>query len=182
MPTDLKQLSTYITESEKIEFAAQAEASGYSSSMLLAHIVRLFLSRQTPVKEDKLPEDRGLKDGHVTVNFRRATYESLRKRAAEKGMKPASYLAALYMAHSREEPYFSSSEITALRDAARELSALGRNVNQIAKAINITREEIYQVKGLELAELHDAVSDVRVYLKSLLAANLESWGVKQNGG
>ena len=181
MPTDLKQLSTYITEEEKQAFSLKAQELGYTSSMLMAHVVRTFLGMQAPVRPDKLPQDTGLKDGHVTINFRRSAFDALKARAKERGMKPATYLSALFIAHDLEQPYFSSVEIQALKEIARELAALGRNINQIAKAINITSDEIYQVKALQLEELKESITDTRAQLKEVVKANMASWGISKDG-
>ncbi|EHI7937663.1 MobC family plasmid mobilization relaxosome protein [Salmonella enterica] len=181
MSTDLKRVSAYVTESEKAEFSGRAKLAGYTESMLLAFIVRQFLKNQSAELPTNQPHDQGLKSDRVTVRFRPKHYGKLLELSSARGMKPSSYLSNLFVVHSTQSPVFSKAELAAVREAAKELAALGRNVNQIAKAINITDEEIYQVKKLELQELSAQLNAIRAGLKDMLRANLDSWGVKDNG-
>lgn len=181
MSTDLKRVSAYVEEAEKIEFSLRAKSAGYTESMLLAFIVRKFLNNQKAALPEEPPKDEGLKSDRVTVGFRQKHYSILLELSNARGMKPSAYLSNLFVVHSTQSPVFSKAELAAVREAAKELAALGRNVNQIAKAINITDEEIYQVKKLELQELSAQLNAIRAGLKDMLRANLDSWGVKDNG-
>jgi hypothetical protein len=58
------------------------------------------------------------------------------QRARGRRMKPATYVAALVRAHLVVDPPLPSKELAILERATAELSAVGRNLNQVTRAIN----------------------------------------------
>lgn len=89
-------------------------------------------------------------------------------------MRPATYLAVLVRSHLRRLAPLPKDEMQALRRSIGELAAVGRNLNQIAKAANdggrvpgSAREEFRAM--LRVCEA------LRDNTKALLKANLTSW-------
>jgi hypothetical protein len=60
----------------------------------------------------------------------------LRERAAARGMAPATYLSVLTRSHLRSLAPLPKEELLALRRTLADLGAIGRNLNQIARAAN----------------------------------------------
>ncbi len=88
-------------------------------------------------------------------------------------MKAASYGAMLVRAHVRGRAPLPIGELNALKVAVGELSAIGRNLNQIARAANsressgVLRDTLRQVQG--------QVAEVRESVAALVRENLMSW-------
>ena len=89
-------------------------------------------------------------------------------------MRPATYVAVLTRSHLRRLAPLPKDEMQALRRSIGELAAIGRNLNQIAKAANdggrvpgSAREEFRAM--LKVCEA------LRDNTKALLKANLASW-------
>lgn len=89
-------------------------------------------------------------------------------------MRPATYVAVLTRSHLRHLAPLPKDEMQALRRSIGELAAIGRNLNQIAKAANdggrvpgSAREEFRAM--LKVCEA------LRDNTKALLKANLMSW-------
>lgn len=89
-------------------------------------------------------------------------------------MRPATYVAVLTRSHLRRLAPLPKDEMQALRRSIGELAAIGRNLNQIAKAANdggrvpgSAREEFRAM--LRVCEA------LRDNTKALLKANLMSW-------
>ena len=57
-------------------------------------------------------------------------------RAEARRMRPATYASVLLRAHLRRLTPLPKDELAALKHAVGELSAVGRNLNQIARAVN----------------------------------------------
>jgi hypothetical protein len=98
----------------------------------------------------------------------------LREHAARRGMAPATYVAVLVRAHLNDLAPLPEQELQAVRGAVSQLSALGRILNQMARALNRGeptsppgRQEVVAMGQICLA-LHDRV-------KALLLANAKSW-------
>lgn len=91
-------------------------------------------------------------------------------------MPAATYAAALLRAHLRSLAPLPIAELAALKRTVAELSAVGRNLNQIAAAANCGD----RVSGLSRDDLRAFVrlcEGLRDHVKGLLKANQRSWTV-----
>lgn len=110
----------------------------------------------------------------VYVRLRPEDRLLLEARAAARGMRSATYVSALTRSHLRHLAPLPKNEYLALRQSINELSAIGRNVNQIAKYAHeggrlppsLQRECWAMLKVCE---------GLRDHTKALLKANLDSW-------
>jgi hypothetical protein len=89
-------------------------------------------------------------------------------------MASATYVSVLVRAHLRALPPLPKDELAALKHAVGELGAVGRNLNQIARAANQGariagpgREEFKAI--LKICEA------LRNHTKDLIKANTASW-------
>jgi hypothetical protein len=98
----------------------------------------------------------------------------LEARAAARGMRPATYLAVLTRSHLRSLAPLPKDEYLALRSSIAELSAIGRNINQVAHAANGGRP-IPNSMAAELRMMLRVCEALRDHTKALLKANLASW-------
>jgi hypothetical protein len=67
-----------------------------------------------------------------------------------------------------------SAELAALKRSIAEVGAIGRNLNQIARAVN-RGEAPNGPSRSELQALLRALTGLRDHMKGLIAANLASW-------
>jgi hypothetical protein len=95
-------------------------------------------------------------------------------RAEARGMRPATYVSVLIRSHLRQLAPLPKDELLALKRSIAELATIGRNINQIAKAMNdggrapgSVREEFRAM--LKICEV------LRDNTKALLKANEISW-------
>ena len=97
----------------------------------------------------------------------------LANRAAARGMRSATYVSVLVRSHLRGVAPLPKDELLALKRAIAELTAIGRNLNQIAKAshqgtaLPPGREDLRAM--LKIAE------GLRDHFRELLKANERSW-------
>jgi hypothetical protein len=98
----------------------------------------------------------------------------LRDRATARGMASATYVAVLVRSHLRKLTPLPTEELAALKRCIAELGAIGRNLNQIARALNVGgRPDGPGRHDLELM-LKIAVG-LRDHVRALLKANETSW-------
>ena len=95
-------------------------------------------------------------------------------RAEARGMRSATYVSVLVRSHLRMLAPLPKDELLALKRSIAELATIGRNINQIAKAVNkggmapgSVREEFRAM--LKICEAQ------RDNTKALLKANEISW-------
>lgn len=89
-------------------------------------------------------------------------------------MVPATYVAVYVRSHLRALAPLPKTEYLAVRSAVLELSAIGRNLNQIARAAN--QGHPVPLPGTnEVRTMLRLCEALRDHVKALLLANLRSW-------
>lgn len=172
------QISTYVVPEVKSAFNAVVRAHGTTESKLLGSLVDFFLKRNPPPEQTRRGADAsatGMKSERVTLRLTPMEYAELEERARVQGMGKGSYLAALFKAQARNQPQFNGAEMQALREATRELTAIGRNLNQMARALNTSLDHADRARALELEALQAQVERERQAVKALIKANLKAW-------
>jgi hypothetical protein len=95
-------------------------------------------------------------------------------RAEARGLRPATYLSVLTRAHLRSMAPLPKDELIALKHSIAELAAIGRNINQIAKAANEGGRLPGSVRE-EFRAMLKICEGLRDNTKALLKANTTSW-------
>ena len=98
----------------------------------------------------------------------------LHERAAARGMASATYASVLVRAHLRSLAPLPKDELVALKQVVSELSAIGRNLNQIAHAAN-NGARVTGVGHEEFRAILKICGALRDHTKSLIKANAASW-------
>jgi hypothetical protein len=102
-------------------------------------------------------------------------------RAEARGMRPATYASVLLRSHLRQLTPLPKDELLALRRSIAELGSIGRNINQIARAVSGGGEMPGSVRGEFRAMLKICLA-LRDNTKALLKANLASWAAGHTSG
>lgn len=97
-------------------------------------------------------------------------------RAEACGMRPATYASVLLRAHLRGLTPLPKDELTALKRAVAELGAVGRNLNQIAKAVN-QGAHVADPGRDEFRAILKICEALRDHTKGLIKANNASWAM-----
>lgn len=95
-------------------------------------------------------------------------------RAEARGMRPATYASVLLRAHLRKLTPLPKDELLALKRSIGELASIGRNINQIAKALNEGGKAPASVRE-EFRAMLKICEALRDNTKALLKANVTSW-------
>jgi hypothetical protein len=95
-------------------------------------------------------------------------------RAEARGMRPATYVSVLTRCHLRQLAPLPKDELLALKRSVSELAAIGRNINQIARAANEGGRLSGSVRD-DFRAMLKVCEALRDNTKGLLKANLTSW-------
>jgi hypothetical protein len=168
-------LSTWVSEETKRRFAAVARYEGLSESALLKRIVGLMLQSAglDPASSSERVE-RVARGARLTVRLPLDDQRLLRERAAARNMPAATYSAMLIRAHLRALTPLPKEERSALKRSIAELGAIGRNLNQIARATN-QGERVSGPSSADLRAVVRACEGLRDHVKALIRANDKSW-------
>jgi hypothetical protein len=108
------------------------------------------------------------------VRLRREDRLLLQERAEARGMASATYVSVLVRSHLRALPPLPTHELAALKHAVGELGAVGRNLNQIARAVNQSAR-IASPGREEFSAILKICEALRDHTKGLIKANTGSW-------
>ena len=117
-----------------------------------------------------------LRDQRISLRLWREDQLLLIERAAARGMQPATYVSVLLRAHLRDLAPLPAAELRGLTRSVAELSAIGRNLNQIAQAINRS-EEVNLPGRQEVFGMLKICEALRDFTKDLIKTNNDSWRV-----
>ncbi len=173
-------LTTWISRASKERFATVAKAQGLSESALLRRLVEAALPADGRVDVHTIePVDSVPASGRLSVRLRTDDLLLLRERANAKGLPTSTYISYLIRAHLRAQIPLPTAELEALKRSVAELGAIGRNVNQIARAVNQQQWPSGPEPAL-LKHMISVLTGMRDHIKALINANLASWDSGKN--
>jgi predicted DNA binding CopG/RHH family protein len=168
-------ITARVTSEMKERFAAAARCQALSESALLKRLVEAaLLTATTPQQAMTETVEPVPIDGKITVRLRTDDLLLLRERAKARVMPTSTYVSFLIRSHLRALTPLPTSELEALKRSVAEVSAIGRNLNQIARAANQGERPNGPSKA-DLQALLRALMGLRVHMKALINVNLASW-------
>ena len=169
--SSLPSITARPSAAEKARFATLATASGLSESALAMIAIRKVLDPDAaPLRESAPAPARGPATDRITIRLRPGDRESIAQRAAQRGMKPSAYLAALVRAHVAVNPPLTANELAALKQSVAVLAAVGRVLAQairLPSSPGVAREELQRTCA--------AVAVLEQRTHDLARAGLISW-------
>jgi hypothetical protein len=121
------------TPAEKERFAQVAASSGISESALALIAIRDLLESNGPLANATAHESgRQPATDRITIRLRPGDGRAINQRAAQRGMRASTYLAALVRAHVAASPPLTVDELAILKQGVAVLANLGRSMSYIA--------------------------------------------------
>jgi len=149
--SSLPSITARPSPAEKARFATLATASGLSESELAMIAIRKVLDPDDAPPRESVPAPaRGPATDRITIRLRPGDGESIARRAAQRGMKPSGYLAALVRAHVAVSPPLSANELAALKQSVAVLAGVGRLLAQAIRppsSPGLAREELQRTRA-----------------------------------
>jgi hypothetical protein len=119
---------------EKQRFAQLAASSGISESALALIAIRALLESSGPLPGATTPEStRKPATDRITVRLRPGDGRAISQRAAQRGMRASTYLAALVRAHVAANPPLTVDEIAILKQGVVLLAKLSQSLSDISR-------------------------------------------------
>ena len=115
------------------------------------------------------------RDARLNVRLEPEDSRLLKERARARGMASATYLSYVARCHLRGAAPLPRAEYTLLKQSVEQLAALGRNLNQIARAMNQGEHPAMPGRA-EVASMLKISEALRQHFRALLEANSQSWG------
>jgi predicted DNA binding CopG/RHH family protein len=129
-------ITARVTSEMKERFRAVACYQGLSESTLLKCLLAALLTAATvrpQVPESIEPVAVG---GKISVRLQTDDLLLLRERAKTRAMPTSTYVSLLIRSHLRSVIPLPTAELDVLKRSVAEISAIGRDLNQIARTVN----------------------------------------------
>ena len=170
-------LKTTVPDETKDAFNALAERYGLSESEFLRTIViSVMRDAKTPETEIRKVAEKDTEQARITVRFPVFLLDELKRRSAYRGMAVSRFISAMVQSQIRRVPVMTVPEIRVLNKAIYELSAIGRNLNQIARALNADLRETDRLKLSHLTALSILLEDIKTGMRQLVRESSNAWG------
>jgi hypothetical protein len=156
-------------------FIAVAKQRGMKTSDLLRSLILAEVGAIGPAIGNVPAAPEKVAVEALTVRLPQFLMEAVKARSKMRGMPPGRWAAALIQSNLLLHPVLDTREIEALEATNLEFSAIGRNINQIARRLNETTHENNRVPLDELAQLDQIVNKTRSVLRKLVSASRQAW-------
>lgn len=154
--------------------------------LLDAHLAKLdgkSVSDVSPDRQEAMPVDDQAEFGEpgaldtakITVRLAGFLKKRVEKRAKAVGMGTGRWVGAFIQSNLMRLPVFTDRELQTVEASTRELAAIGRNINQIARALNEAHFQTERVRLDRLAELSEAIQKLRDDIRALVRASRNAW-------
>jgi hypothetical protein len=163
-----------VTFETKARVRAIAERKGITESTFVRQLLDAVLRTSTAVELPKPPKMMSRRS-RLYLRLAAEDWLLLGERARARSMAPATYVTLLTRSHLRGAAPILKAEFLALREAVNEMTAMGRNLNQIARALNQGERTVLPGRAAVDAMIQVA-GGLRDHFRALLRANELSWG------
>jgi hypothetical protein len=164
-----------VTPEMKTLLRILAEREQITESALVRQLLEVTLRMSAKEGFPKLDAlEKVSRDARLSVRLATEDRILLCERATARGMPSATYVAVLVRSHLRNLAPLPKEELSALKRSVAELGAIGRNLNQIARAANQGRAVAGPGRE-DLKAMLRVAEGLRDHVKMLLKANQLSW-------
>ncbi|PZN85525.1 MAG: plasmid mobilization relaxosome protein MobC [Candidatus Methylumidiphilus alinenensis] len=175
---DMPVLITKVDEDLKQLFKQQTKNNGLSESELLRLIVIEAMGKaqfSESNKTDLTPDTEKSETERITVRMPSFLMQAAKEKGKAKGMATSRWIAALVQSNIAKNPVMADQELNNLKASIRELNAIGRNINQMARALNESRNNTDKVNLDTLYLLGDSLKRNLSAVRELVRASQQVW-------
>jgi hypothetical protein len=167
-------LSTTVSPATKQRVQDAAKSQHLAEAAWLRQVIESKLEGTTSASGADVIADESELGRRISVRLLPGDRLLLRERATARGTAPATYVSILIRSHLRQLSPLPRDELRAFREQVRELRMIGRNINQIARALNQQGIEEASVRE-DLRSFVKLATAMRESTRALLKTNSKSW-------
>lgn len=169
-------ISCRVSAEVKTRLRELAVHEGVTESQLIKRLVGSGLPVVVASPRDVAVTDivRGTRSWRLCVRLTGADRKLLRERASSRGLSASAYAALVLRVHLQGGNPLPKAEYLALRQAVLEMSAIGRNLSQVARGLQ--QDGRANVPGrAEVQTMLKIATGLKDHFRALLTANERAW-------
>jgi hypothetical protein len=159
----------------KPQWEAYCQRTGVSASEAIRLLVSQALGSIPHAVQCFALADTGARRQRIEIRLTLDECAALQEVAGMAGFSANRWIVAMIRAQLTSMPQFGERELITLATSNSQLAAIGRNLNQIARALN-TREPVEPYRFKVLETLKSEVDDHLDVVNRVIRANLDRWG------
>lgn len=168
MPT----LTCHIDDRLKACFADEARRRGLCEAQLLRQMVESALPERIGASEIPPPAPMRRMTIRIPAHVRQFVDQS----AKQASVTSSRWVSMFLVSHAARNPQLSVAQWSTIEQCSRELNALGRNLNQITRALHAGYG--YQADVALLRGLTNSVDQARTAIERAFVSARQAWGLE----
>jgi len=136
----------------------------------------LSKNRNSDLNATELHEQPDESKERIEIRLTRTEMAKTRKHAENEGCSPNRWIINLVRANLTKRPQFGMKELEDLGESNKQLLAIGRNLNQLVRAIN--RGESRGVDPSQIQAISDLIKKHAEIVSTAMQANIDRWVIE----
>ena len=159
-----------LSEQDHSAWKAFCRKTNNTSSKIIRDFIQNTLNHHPLAALDKVTKTP--KSNKITIRFSQSEYDKIIQRVSLEGYNtPTHWVRSLVFYALHHEAVLTDKEIQALDNLSYQLWTIGRNLNQITKALNHDVNQHHKLKTNLLTELKTLVTHAQQQSSELIAQN-----------
>jgi hypothetical protein len=162
----------------KAPWQAWCQDHGITPSHALRNALRQAMDRRAtraPAPRLRVTPRRERATARIELNLTSSELAALKKMAGHEGYLPTKWLVAMIRTKLTGQPHVGQPELERLTRSNQQLLALGRNLNQIAKVLNISPQNRTAFRVEVITELSRVIRAHTDKVSDVLRGTVERW-------
>jgi hypothetical protein len=173
--TIMKKVGTRLQADEKSAWQNFCRSHNTTESAMLRMMIKQVSGR---LKATEISEPEEPKTEKITIRITGRDKFRIIKRAKREGYSNRTrWVTSLVLSALHREPVLNRDEITVLRESNRQTAAIGRNLNQLVRALHTDARATNRITRAEVKILGDQIEAHVSKVAELLDKNLNRWEV-----
>ena len=166
-----------LKQSEKDLWKKHCKSLGLTQSAVLRMLINNEIKENNKVKNSvNEPTNDDKKIQKITIRLSGNNVNKLKNKMDLEGyFNPTNWVVACVIYSLNKEPILTENEIFALRESNREISALGGNLNQIARVLNKYPDQSRKINPEIINDLLNQFNKHNLKVNTLIKATKNRW-------
>lgn len=172
----MPKIERRVTPEVKANWQAFCKSRGFSESEMLAMMIERVTSGEVDLEPKGLAE---VKTNQINIKLPAAKIDEITQRAKQEGFPSrTTWVVSVISQALDNKPVLNDEEANTIRASNRELSAIGRNLNQIARKLNIEFRDSDRLSAEAIERLSDAIEQHKTAVATFLEKSQKRWDSK----
>jgi len=170
-------LSVHLGSDLKKRWTEHCRQQSVKPSTALRQVVVHLLNRNSlqPARANEVVDQSDQTRTRVEIKLTDSELVKIDSIAKEAGYSRNMWVAHLVRGYLTKAPQWSMRELEVLAESSSQLLHIGRNLNQIARALNTSLDASDTLKSEDVKQLRDIIESHTKMVAGLISANVQRW-------